>query len=175
MKIKKEILATLGLIFITVLAAVQYIFLRNVPETVPTFSFICITNVIGLVLIGLIRIKKLFTIKPKTLLKGILFAAELTGFNFFLLLGSQHLDPVITSSVVSMYFVFITPMLLLLRRKVNFFSGIATVIAVIALLLMFGADTDMLFSSTEGISNAPSQGSNSTYLSRRSSGSARSS
>ena len=83
----------------------------------------------------------------KTLLKGILFALELTGFNFFLLLGSQHLDAVITSSVVSLYFVFITPLLLLLRKKVNFFSGIATVIAIMALLLMFGADTDMLFSS----------------------------
>ena len=147
MKLQKQGTATLGLILITVLAAIQYVFLRNVPDTVSTFSFVCVTNVIGLLILGCVRFKKLFSIPKKTLMKGILFALELTGFNFFLLLGSQHMDAVITSSVVSLYFVFITPMLLLMRRKVNFFSGIATVIAIIALLLMFGADTDMLFSS----------------------------
>ena len=147
MKLQKQGLATLGLVFITVLAAIQYIFLKNVPDTVSTFSFVCITNGIGLLVLGVVRFKKLFSIPKETLLKGILFALELTGFNFFLLLGSRQLDAVIISSVVSLYFVFITPMLLLLRKKVNFFSGIATVIAIIALLLMFGADTDMLFSS----------------------------
>ena len=151
MKTQKQGLATFGLIIITFLAAIQYVFLQNVPNAVSTFAFICVTNVIGLVILGLTQIKKLFTIRRHTLLKGILFAVELTGFNFFLLLGSRHLDAVIISSVVSLYFVFITPLLLLLRKKVNFFSGIATVIAIIALLLMFGADTDALFSSVDVI------------------------
>ena len=149
MKLKKEGLATIGLIFITFLAAIQYVFLRNVPDSVSTFSFVCITNLIGLVILGLVKPKKLLTIPGKTLKKGVLFAVELTGFSFFLLLGSQHMDAVVVSSVVSLYFVFITPMLLLLRKKVNFFSGIATVIAIIALLLMFGADTNALFSSID--------------------------
>ncbi len=147
MKLQKQSIATLGLIFITFLAAIQYVFLRNVPDTVSTFAFVCITNLIGLVVLGVFRPKKLFSIPARTLKKGILFALELTGFNFFLLLGSQHMDAVVTSSVVSLYFVFITPMLLLMRKRVNFFSGIATVIAIIALLLMFGADTEALFSS----------------------------
>ena len=151
MKTNKQGLATLGLIFITVLAAIQYVFLRNVPDSVSTFTFICVTNVIGLVILGVAQIKKLVTLRGKTLLKGALFALELTGFNFFLLLGSRHLDALITSSVLSLYFVFITPMLLLLRKKVNFFSGIATVIAIIALLLMFGADTEKLFASKDVI------------------------
>ena len=151
MKLSKQASATIGLIFITILAAIQYAFLRNVPDTVSNFSFVCITNVIGLVILGAVRIKKLFSMGKKTMLKGMLFALELTGFNFFLLLGSRHLDAVISSSVVSLYFVFITPMLLLLRRKVNFFSGIATVIAIVALLLLFGADTDQLFSSIDVI------------------------
>lgn len=149
MRLKKQGLATIGLIFITFLAAIQYVFLRNVPDSVSTFSFVCITNLIGLVILGLIKPKKLLTIPGKTLKKGILFAVELTGFSFFLLLGSQHMDAVVVSSVVSLYFVFITPMLLLLKKKVNFFSGIATVIAIIALLLMFGADTNALFSSID--------------------------
>lgn len=145
----KKQLATLGLIFITFLSAIQYVFLQNVPDTVSTFSFLCISNVLGLVILSASRYKKLLTLEKKTLKKGALFALELTGFNFFLLLGSRHLDSVIISSVVSMYFVFVTPILLLLKKKVNFFSGIATVIAIVALLLMFGADTDALFSSVD--------------------------
>ena len=147
MKLQKQSLATIGLIFITFLAAIQYVFLRNVPDSVSTFAFVCITNLIGLVILGISQPKKLFSINVRTMAKGVVFAVELTGFNFFLLMGSKHLDAVIISSVVSLYFVFITPILLLLRKRVNFFSGIATVIAIISLLLMFGADTDALFAS----------------------------
>ena len=151
MKLQKNVVATLGLIFITIMAAFQYVFLQNVPETVSTFAFVCITNIIGLVILGSVSIKKLKAISKKTLMKGSFLALELIGFNFFLLLGSRHLDAVIISSIVSLYFVFITPLLLLLRKKVNFFSSIATVIAIIALLLMFGADTSALFSSVDVI------------------------
>ena len=151
MKLQKNGIATIGLIFITVLAAFQYVFLQNVPDTVSTFAFVCVTNVIGLLILSIVRVNKLKAITKRTLLKGALFAVELIGFNFFLLLGSRHLDAVIISSLVSLYFVFITPILLLLKKKVNFFSSIATVIAIIALLLMFGADTTALFSSVDVI------------------------
>lgn len=151
MKLGKQGIATVGLIFITFLAAIQYIFLQYVPDSISNFAFVCITNVIGVVLLFVFQIKKLTKIKRVTLQKGILFALELTGFNFFTLIGSQHMDPVIISSVISLYFVFITPLLLLLRKRINFFSSIATVIAIIALLLMFGADTDALFSSVDVI------------------------
>ena len=147
MEKKKEKLGLIGLIFITFLTAIQYIFLQNVPEDIPTFAFVCITNVIGLVLLSLIQIKKVSKITRKTLLKGILFALELTGMNFFVLLGSRSLDAVVISSVCSLYFLFVTPMLLASGHKVSFFSLVASVIAVIALLLMFGADTDSLFAS----------------------------
>ncbi len=147
MKKSKQGIATIGLIFITFLAAIQYVFLRNVPDSVSTFSFVFITNVIGLVIIGLFRFKKAFSLDNRTLKKGVLFALELTGFNFFVLLGSKNMDAVIVSSVVSLYFVFVTPLLIMLKRKTNFFSAIASVIAIIALILMFGADTDTLFSS----------------------------
>lgn len=147
MRLQKQGIATIGLIFITFLAAIQYVFLQNVPDTVSTFAFVCVTNVIGIFVLGITQIKKIVSIKKVTLKKGILFALELMGFNFFTLLGSRNLDAVIISSVVSLYFVFVTPLLLLLKKKVNFFSGIASVIAIIALILMFGADTDALFSS----------------------------
>lgn len=144
----KKGLATLGLLFITFLAAIQYVFLRNVPDTVSTFSFVCITNVIGAVLLFPVRAKNIIKIKKKTVFKGAFFAVLLTGFNFFVLLGSREMDSVTVSSIVSLYFVFITPILLLLRKKVNFFSSIATVMAIIALLLMFGGNTEGLFGSS---------------------------
>ena len=149
MKQHKELWATLGLLFITFLAAIQYVFLRNVPAEVPSFAFVCITNVIGMVILGVLQLKRILRMRGKTLKKGVILACELTVMNFFILLGSRHLDAVIISSTVSLYFVFITPILLLLRRKINFFSGVATVIAILALLLMFGADTDKLFSSVD--------------------------
>ena len=149
MKKNKQGIAILGLILITCMAAVQYVFLRNVPDTVSTFAFIFVTNVIGLLILGSGYLSKLLSLQKETLKKGILLALELTGFNVFLLMGSRHLDAVISSSVVSLYFLFITPILLLMGKKVNFFSGIATVIAIIALLLMFGVDTETLFSSPE--------------------------
>jgi len=143
----KQRLSVLGLIFITFLSAIQYIFLQNVPDSVSTFAFICVTNVIGIVLLGATQLKRVRNIKKSTLKKGIILAVELIGFNFFILLGSRNMDAVIISSVISLYFVFITPLLLLLKKKVNFFSGVATVIAIIALFLMFGADMEALFSS----------------------------
>lgn len=151
MRFKKDWLPTIGLIFITFLAAIQYIFLKNVPEDISSFSFVCVTSIIGLVILGLVKPKKLFSIKKPTLFKGAIFALELTGFNVFMLLGSRHLDSVLISSIVSLYFVFITPILLILKKKVSFFSGIATFIAIISLLLMFGTDFDSLFSSADVI------------------------
>ena len=130
MKLQKKGFATLGLIFITFLSAIQYGFLKNVPDTIPEFALLAVTNVIGLMILGIVRFKKLVTLRKKTLVKGIVMAVELIGFNFFLLLGSRGMENVIISSVVSLYFVFVTPILLLLRKRVNFFSGIATVIAI---------------------------------------------
>ncbi|MCM1135219.1 MAG: hypothetical protein NC400_06540, partial [Clostridium sp.] len=129
----KRRLATAGLIAITFLSAIQYVFLQNVPETVSTFAFICVTNIIGALLLGAAQFKKLFSIKGGTMKKGVILAIELIGFNFFTLLGTRNMDAVIVSSVISLYFIFITPLLLILKKKVNFFSGIATVIAIIAL------------------------------------------
>ncbi|MBR1741395.1 MAG: DMT family transporter, partial [Lachnospiraceae bacterium] len=143
----KQRLSTLGLIFITFLSAIQYVFLTHVPDTMPTFAFIGVTNLIGLVLMGAVFFKKLATLKKRTLFKGMVLAALLTAMNFFMVLGSKNTETVIVSSLLSLYFIFVTPILLLLKKKVNFFSGIATMVAILALLLMFGANTSDLFSS----------------------------
>lgn len=147
MEKRTQSLATLGLLFITFLTAIQFIFLKNVPDSVPTFAFLCITNSIGLVIVGVTQLKKIRSINKTTIRNGFIFAIELTGCNFFVLLGSHKLEAVIISSLMSLYFIFVTPLLLLLKRRVNFFSTVASVVAGIALLLMFGADTEALFSS----------------------------
>ncbi len=147
----KQSMATLGLVFITFLAAIQYVFLQNVPDSVSEFAFLCITNAIGVVLLGGLRPGTIKKISKTTLKKGAFFSILLTGFNLFLLMGSGHMDSVMTASIVSLYFVFITPLLILLKKKINFFSGIATVIAIIALILMFGADVDALFASSDAV------------------------
>ncbi len=146
---KKERLATLGLIVITIWSALQYIVLKNVPDTVSSFAFLCVTNLLGFIVLVLISRQKLKGMKKSTLKKGAVLAIELMGFNFFLLIGSRNLDTVVISSVVSMYFIFITPILLLLRRKVSFRSAVATVVALIALSLIFETATGDLFQSID--------------------------
>lgn len=148
---KKERLSTLGLLLITVWAAMQYIFLQNIPDTVSTFCTLCITNLVGLAILGVTQLRKLKKIQKATLIKGSILAIELCCFNFFLLLGSRNMDSVVISSVASMYFVFVTPLLLLLRKKVSFRSVVATSIAIIALILMFGGDAGSLFGSKDVI------------------------
>lgn len=143
----KEKRSTCGLILITVWSAVQYIFLQNVPDSVSAFAFLCITNVLGLIILAVTQLAHLKKLKKRTWWKGAFLAMELVGFNFFLLIGSRNMDSVSISSIVSMYFVFITPILLLLRKRVNFQSTVATILAIIALLLMFEADMAELFTS----------------------------
>ncbi len=147
MKQSSKYLSIIGLVVITFLASIQYVFLSNVPDTVSSFAFVCITNVIGLVVLFLIQTRKIMAAKKSTVLKGAFFALLLTGFNVFVLLGSRNMDSVVTSSVVSMYFIFITPLLLLLKKKVNFFSSVATALAIVALLLIFGNNAENLFAS----------------------------
>ena len=77
----KQSLATLGLIFITFLAAIQYVFLQNVPDSVSTFSFLCITNAIGAVLLGVVKLGTIRKMNRVTIKKGAFFAIELTCFN----------------------------------------------------------------------------------------------
>lgn len=147
----KKNISTIGLVFITFLAAIQYIFLSTVPEDVSTFAFITVTNLVGGAILAVASFKALKKITRKTILKGFIFAIELLGMNFFAGVGARGMDSVIISSIMSMYFVFIPIILIMLRKKVNFFSTVASAIAIIALILMFNADLSALFSSTNTV------------------------
>lgn len=141
------LLSTLGLLLITVWSAVQYLFYANVPEDVPTFAFLCITNVCGCLILALTQFTHLKKIQKQTILKGISLSFVQLLMNFFVVLGSRNMDAVIISSVMSLYFIFVTPILLLMKKRVSFRSGVATVVALIALLLVFNANLQSLFKS----------------------------
>ena len=137
----------IGLGFITILSALQYGFLHNVPANSSKFSFLFVTNLLGFIILTVINYKKIKGISKSPIKKGFLLSIELIGFTYFLLSGSKDLDNVVISSIISMYFIYVTPILLLLKKRVNFFSGVAATLALIALLLMFGGDINALIGS----------------------------
>lgn len=147
----KTLLSTLGLVMITLWSAVQYLFYSNVPEDTSTFEFLFLTNLCGCLILALTQPHHLKKIKKPTIKKAVGLSIIQLLMNFFVILGSRSMDPVIISGVMSLYFVFVTPLLLLMRKKVSFRSGVATVIALIALLLVFNANFDGLFSSANVI------------------------
>ena len=141
---RKEMLGTIGLIAITFMSAAQYFFLELMPADVPTFAFLFSSDALGLIVLLIARPRKMLHLQRNTLLKGMLLAAELTGYNVFLVMGSVSMSSVLVSSVISLYFVFITPILILLRRRTSFLSLIATMVGAFALLLMFSEDMQYL-------------------------------
>ena len=144
---KKMALSTFGLFLITVWSAVQYLFYSNVPEDISTFAFLFVTNLCGCAVLALTQWKNLKRIRRRTVKKALALSVIQLLMNFFVILGSRNMDPVIISSVMGLYFIFVTPLLLLLRKKVSFRSGVASLVAMIALLLVFNANIDEIFAS----------------------------
>ncbi len=147
LNMNKSVLSTLGLILITVWSAVQYLFYSNVPEDISSFAFVFITNVCGCLLLALTQFSHLKNVTKATVKKAILLSVIQLMINVMILLGSRNMNSVIISSVTGLYFIFVTPLLLLLKKRVSFRSGVATVVALIALLLVFNANIEGLFSS----------------------------
>ncbi len=143
----KKLISTLGLLLITVWAAIQYVFLSNVPDEVSSFAFLFLTNIIGVVVLMAFSIPKLKALTKRTVFKGIGISLISNIYNFFIIAGSRHMDSVAISSLLSMYFVFVPIILVLMRKKVSFRSAIGAIIATIALILMFQADASSFFGS----------------------------
>lgn len=147
MKIAKERTATIVLILFTILSAVQRVVMYNVPNAAPSFAFLCISNLIGFLALFLVKTAKRKRIVGSAVKKGFLLALLLFFFNFFLMLGIRGGSLVTVSSVVSLFFVFVTPILLLLRKRVTYFSFIAMLVAIVALALMMGDKIEYLLGS----------------------------
>lgn len=138
--------ANISLIIITFFAAIQYVFLSGVPNTVSHFSFLCITNLIGFIITLALFFSELFRVNKKQLIQSLIMSLLLFGFNIFLLLGSSGVGATVSACVLSAYFVFI-PILafVLYRQKPSLHSMIGILIVLAGLFFMLGADISGLF------------------------------
>lgn len=99
--------ANYSLIVITFFAAIQYAFLSAVPASVSNYAFLCITSLIGFILIFVVFINELFRIDLRHIVQSIVLSVLTFIYNLFLLLGSSGLDSTTIVCVVSSYFIFI--------------------------------------------------------------------
>ncbi|MEA4948216.1 MAG: DMT family transporter, partial [Petrimonas sp.] len=130
--------ANLSLFIITFFAAIQYVFLGNVPESVSNFAFLTITNLIGFGMMLALFWGELFRINKKQILQGLILSGELFGFNLFVLLGTSGVSATVSSCVLSAYFVFIPLFsLVVFKKKPDKFSlmGIGVLLAGLFLIM----------------------------------------
>jgi drug/metabolite transporter (DMT)-like permease len=109
--------ANISLIIITFFAAIQYAFLSGVPDTVSHFSFLCITNLIGLAITLALFFSELFRVDKKQVFQSLTMSCLLFGFNIFLLLGTSGVGATVSACVLSAYFIFIPLFAFLLYRQ----------------------------------------------------------
>ena len=113
-----KLTANISLYFITFFAAVQYAFLANVPDTVSTFAFLSVTNLIGFLIMLCFFFRELSRLDKKQVVQSFVLSLELFGFNLFLLLGSRGMSATVVACVLSSYFGFIVLISFLAFHKV---------------------------------------------------------
>ena len=133
--------ANISLLLITFFASIQYAFLAGVPAEVSQFSFLCVTNLVGFLIMLLFFYRELARIDGLQVGQSLLLSAELVCFNVFLLAGSADVGATVCASVLSAYFVFV-PILgkLFFKEKPDRRSYPGIVIVLIGLFLMMNAD-----------------------------------
>ena len=104
--------ANISLFIITFFAAIQYAFLSGVPDTVSYFAFLCITNLIGFLIVLAMFFNELF-----------------------------RLDTTITACVLSAYFVFVPPLAyLVFKQKPDRNSLVGIAIVLIGIFFMMNCN-----------------------------------
>ena len=73
--------ANLSLLIITFFASVQYAFLIWVPESVSHFAFMCITNLVGLIMSLCFFFGELFRLDIRQVKQSMIVSGELVIFN----------------------------------------------------------------------------------------------
>lgn len=133
--------ANISLFIITFFAATQYAFLAGVPDSVSDFAFLCITNLIGLLITLALFFGELFRIDKNHIKHSFTMACLLFGFNLFLLRGASGTDATVSSCVLSSYFIFI-PILafIFFKQKPDKFSIIGSVVVLVGLFFMMNAN-----------------------------------
>lgn len=133
--------ANFSLYAITFFAAVQYVFLANVPEDVSSFAFLAVTNLIGFIITFCVFFAELQRLDRKQILQSLVLSMELLGFNLFLLWGSRGVDATVTACVLSSYFVFVVLLSrLIFRQKADKGKYFSIVIVLLGVFFMMDAD-----------------------------------
>ena len=133
--------ANVSLLIITFFAAIQYVFLAWVPESVSHFAFLCVTNLLGFLMALAFFFGELFRLDLKQVGQSFVMAGELVAFNLFLLLGASGVGPTITAAVLSAYFVLIVVLsFLLFRRRPDKASLWGSGVVLLGLFFMMDAD-----------------------------------
>ncbi|MBQ7195956.1 MAG: DMT family transporter [Synergistaceae bacterium] len=135
--------ANISLFAITFFAAVQYVFIAGVPAGLSHFAFLCITNLLGFLMILAFFFGELFRLDSKQIIQSSILSGELTGFNIFMLMGVQNVAPVVSASVLSSYFIFVLIFEAFLYRRFPQKVHIASVFLVL-LGLFFMMDGDLM-------------------------------
>ena len=111
------------------------------PESVSHFAFLCITNLIGFLIVLAMFFNELFRLDTKLVNQSALLSAELFGFNIFILLGARDLDATVTACVLSSYFVFVPPFAyLLFKQKPDKNSLVGIAIVLIGIFFMMNCN-----------------------------------
>ncbi|MBO5550785.1 MAG: EamA family transporter, partial [Lachnospiraceae bacterium] len=133
--------ANLSLFVITFFAAIQYVFLRNIPASVSHFAYLSITNMIGFILIFIVFFGELFRIDRKQVAQSFLLSLELFGYNIFMLMGTTAVDTTVSACVLSAYFIFI-PLFsyLLFKQKPDRNMIAALCVVALGLFVFMGMD-----------------------------------
>ena len=138
--------ANVSLLIITFFAAIQYIFLSAIPDTVSHFAFLCITNLIGFLITLAFFFGELFRLDKKQIVQSMALAGELFVFNVFLLLGSSGVSATVCACVLSAYFVFIPLFsVLIFHQKTEINNYVGIVIVLTGLFLILGTDVTGIF------------------------------
>lgn len=132
--------ANLSLLAITLLAGIQYAFLKDVPESASGFSYLFITNLIGFLIALPVLGGQLYRSSPRQILYSALLALLLLGFNLFMLLGSAGLDTTVTSFTVTAYIIFVPFISLLFKKKVSRNQMAGVLIVLLGLALSMGVN-----------------------------------
>ena len=110
--------ANISLLFITFIASIQNVFFIWIPDSIPHFAFICITNLLGFIMSLACFFGELFRLDFKQIKQSMVLSAELIFFNLFLLLGVSGLGAVMTNILQSTMFVFISVIAFLLYKQI---------------------------------------------------------
>ena len=132
-----KIEANISLLFITFISSAQNVFLIWIPDSIPHFVFICITNLLGFLMSLAFFFNELFRLDIKQVKQSMVLSAELIFFNLFLLLGVSGLGAVMTNILQSTMFVFIAVTAFLLYKQIpdrGTMLGIITVLSGLAVM-----------------------------------------